>query len=125
MKTLISIALALVATCAQADEWVIDSVGGASFTLHPQTLRVYTNIHKNPQADLLVSVRHADGSHLRHRIAVTGCAAGVGRTVIVDSDGNTLGQVREWFAGGERVYDIVATTICRAVRQRATTSSTV
>ena len=116
MKHVIATLLIAAAPLAQAADssWTTQSPNGSTFTLHPETVRVYRNVNGVMQADMLVSFINTNGTHTRQRQGVTGCAEGNGEFAEVDINGTPQVAIKPWMASGDRIYDWVAQRICMA-----------
>lgn len=115
-RTIITTALAAGALCAQADAdpWTVTvAKNGGSFTVLPVTARQYTTRDGGAQVDALVDFR-LGSEFTRSRIGVTGCVVGMGQTAKVNPAGAAIGDIYEWTASGDRVFDGVAQRICAA-----------
>ncbi|HEY3048275.1 MAG TPA: hypothetical protein VGJ72_12565 [Polaromonas sp.] len=112
MKSVLVVMLMVAASLAQADVWT-QVAKDTTFTLHPETIRVYRNADGVEQVDVLLSRIKTNGEHRRDRVAVTGCQEGYGDFILsVDVKGAPLTPARVWREGGDRMYDWAAERIC-------------
>ena len=111
MKALILAAL----LATSSPEAIVLPSGAGVFVVQPATLRVYENVNKMMQVDMLVDLSTASGVS-RGRVGVSGCSDGRGQLARVDDDGTPIAAPNNWTLGGSRVYDVLASAICAAAQ---------
>lgn len=112
MKAAIFAALLAAAPVGQV---YIDTAGGV-FIVQTETVYSYENKDGYVQTEAMVHLSTAGGT-LTHRVGVAGCKDGRGQIARVTEDGTPAATPIDWRAGGTKVHDVLARTICAAARR--------
>ena len=104
MKKCIGVALAVLATCAKAEEFVLDD--GRRIAVDPEMILVS---HPDARAALFI-VYALNGSKTAESVGVNGCLSGHGMVAHGPPSDPSLRV--DWVAGGQRVFDLSGRLMC-------------
>ena len=114
MKSIILAAL----LATSSPEAIVLPTDAGIFVVQPATVRVYENVNKTMQVDMVVDLSTATGLS-RSRVGVSGCADGRGHIARVTEEGAPIAAPYSWALGGQKIFDVLATVICQAAIPKA------